>query len=98
LHRDENHHNIPEREYFLLTTHAVPFMEKVLTVTDIGRLARARRRQQQLTQNTAAGVCGVGVRFISDLENGKATIEMGKALEYLQCLGLEIYVQPKGRG
>jgi hypothetical protein len=37
------------------------------------------------------------VRFISDLENGKATIEMGKALDYLQCLGLEIYVQPKGR-
>jgi transcriptional regulator with XRE-family HTH domain len=72
-------------------------LKKITTVIDIGRLARTKRKQQQLTQNAAAGVCGVGVRFNSDLENGKASIEMGKALDYLQCLGLEIYVQPKGR-
>lgn len=72
-------------------------MEKITTIADIGRLARAKRKQQKLTQNAAAGVCGVGVRFVSELENGKTTIEMGKALDYLQCLGFEFYMQPRGR-
>ena len=42
-----------------------------------------------------AKLCGVGSRFISDVENGKSTIELGKVLHVLQCLGLEVAISPR---
>lgn len=69
---------------------------KVVSVDDIGRLVRAHRKSQSATQAEFASLCGVGVRFISDLENGKPTMELGKVLHVLQCLGLEVSIQPRG--
>ena len=68
----------------------------VASVEDIGRLVRAHRKSQAATQAEFASLCGVGVRFISDLENGKPTMELGKVLHVLQCLGLEVSIQPRG--
>jgi len=34
-------------------------------------------------------------RFISELENGKATMELGKVLKVLKCSGLQIKLQPR---
>lgn len=62
---------------------------------DIGLLIRAHRKNQSATQAEFAALCGVGIRFISDLENGKATIELGKALHVLKSLGLEIQIHPR---
>lgn len=69
---------------------------KISSVDEIGRLVRAHRKAQAATQGEFASLCGVGVRFISDLENGKPTMELGKVLLVLQCLGLEISIQPRG--
>ncbi|MGM0593010.1 MAG: helix-turn-helix transcriptional regulator [Pseudomonadota bacterium] len=69
---------------------------KVVTVEAIGKLVRAHRKSQAATQTELASLCGVGVRFISDLENGKPTMELGKVLHVLQCLGLEVSIQPRG--
>ena len=33
---------------------------------------------------------GTGLRFIVDLENGKATCQIGKALQVLQVLGIQL--------
>lgn len=63
---------------------------------ELGKLVRAHRKAQSATQGEFASLCGVGVRFISDLENGKPTMEMGKVIHVLQCLGLEMVVQPRG--
>ena len=68
---------------------------KILSVDDIGQLVRAHRKSQSATQADFAALCGVGVRFISELENGKTTIELGKALHVLRSLGLEVYIQPR---
>lgn len=68
---------------------------KILSVDDIGQLVRAHRKLQSATQTDFAALCGVGVRFISELENGKPTIELGKALHVLKSLGLEVYIQPR---
>ena len=57
---------------------------------------RAHRKSQSATQAEFAALCEVGVRFISDLENGKPTMELGKVLHVLQCLGLEVSIQPRG--
>lgn len=54
------------------------------------------RTAEEGTQAEFAAMCGVGVRFISDLENGKPTVEMGKVLRVLGCLGLEVRIGPRG--
>ena len=65
-------------------------------VQDIGDIVRSSRKSQGATQADFAALCGVGVRFISDLENGKPTAELGKVLSVVQCLGLELHLQPRG--
>jgi y4mF family transcriptional regulator len=67
-----------------------------MTASEIGNLIRERRRAAGLTQARAAGLCNVGVRFLSDLENGKETAAIGKALQVLQGLGLEVTIAPRG--
>jgi hypothetical protein len=39
--------------------------------------------------------CGVGLRFLSDLENGKPTCQMGKVLLVIESLGLMIVIDEK---
>ncbi len=68
---------------------------KIKSTQDIGGLVRAHRKSQSATQAEFAALCGVGVRFISDLENGKPTMELGKVLQVLQRLGLEVSIQPR---
>jgi len=67
----------------------------VSSAEEIGKLIRAHRKSQAATQAEFASLCGVGVRFISDLENGKPTMELGKVLHVLHCLGLDISIQPR---
>lgn len=62
------------------------------TMEEIGRLVRDERRRQGVTQMQLAGVAGTGVRFVSDLENGKGTIQTGKLLRVVQTLGLGMFI------
>lgn len=62
---------------------------------DLGQVLRERRKQQGATQAEFASLCGVGVRFISDLENGKPTVQIGKVLQVIQCLGLELGIRAR---
>lgn len=71
-------------------------IQKIQTSLDVGKAIRDRRKQDRLTLAEAASLCGVGYRFLSDLENGKPTAELGKTLQVLGCLGLEIKIGPKG--
>jgi len=43
-----------------------------------------------LTQRDAAGLCGVGERFLSELERGKETASLGKTVTVIKRLGLKI--------
>lgn len=65
---------------------------RAYSVADIGRCVRNARKAAGLTQRELAEACLCGVRFISDLENGKPTIELGKALRVLNTLSLDIDV------
>lgn len=62
---------------------------------EIGKLVRIYRKEQSVTQAELAALCAVGARFISNLENGKQTVELGKVLHVLKCLGLEVAVTPR---
>lgn len=62
----------------------------VFTTEDIGRIVAQNRKQQGLTQPQLAAISGVGVRFIVDLEKGKATIQTAKMLRVLHTLGIHL--------
>lgn len=68
----------------------------VRTVTDFGDVVQAVRKQQGLTQVDVSGLAGLGMRFLVDLEKGKQTIQMQKALDVLAQLGLEVVIRKKG--
>jgi hypothetical protein len=68
----------------------------VRTVGDLGKVVRATRRGAQTDQITAAGLAGVGVRFLGDIERGKPTVRLGLTLQVLERLGLELWVAPRG--
>ena len=67
----------------------------VKSAADVGKAVRKKRKEEGLTLADAAALCGVGYRFLSDLENGKPTAELEKTLQVLTGLGLEIRVGPK---
>lgn len=71
----------------------------VLTVRnarDMGSLIAVERRRQGLTQAELAGLSGVGVTFLSQLENGKPTAEIGKTLDVVATLGIDLIAQRRG--
>lgn len=61
-----------------------------MEISDIGRMVRRKRKAFGLTQAEAAGMCNVGVRFLSELENGKPTLQIGKVFHVLASFGLEV--------
>jgi HTH-type transcriptional regulator / antitoxin HipB len=68
----------------------------ILTPADVGKAIRSKRKKDLLTLADAAALCGVGYRFLSNLENGKPTAELGKTLQVLAGLGLEVRIGAKG--
>jgi HTH-type transcriptional regulator / antitoxin HipB len=64
----------------------------IQTPKDIGSAVRKRRQRDQLTLKDVAGLTGVGIRFLSELENGKTTVRFDKLLHVVQALGLRLQV------
>lgn len=62
---------------------------------NLGKVIRDTRKAQGLTQDELAGMTGTGRRFISDLENGKDTAQLGKVLLVLAALGIALYALSK---
>ncbi len=90
---------IPEKEDF---NHGVIIRNKklpdglILFPADMGNAIRTKRKSDNLTQAEAAALCGVGTRFLGELERGKDTAQIGKVFQILRGLGLELHVTSKG--
>jgi HTH-type transcriptional regulator / antitoxin HipB len=69
---------------------------QVASVAALGQLIRSVRKEQGLTQADISGLAALGNRFVVDLEKGKPTVQMQKALDVLALLGLELVVRKKG--
>jgi len=69
----------------------------ITSVQDLGKAVRNRRKEGRLTQQNVADFSGVGKVFMVHLEQGKQTIQLGKVLEVLQGLGLELTVRPRSK-
>jgi transcriptional regulator with XRE-family HTH domain len=71
-------------------------MSKIQKTKDIGLLIKAKRTQKKLTQQELSEICGVGRRFISEIETGKKErYDLSLALRVLQRLGYEIQIIDK---
>ncbi|MFT5724453.1 MAG: y4mF family transcriptional regulator [Bacteroidia bacterium] len=54
-----------------------------------GIIVRNRRKALDLTQADLSLATGIGIRYISDLERGKPTCELERALKIVAALGLK---------
>lgn len=69
---------------------------EIRTLKDLSQQIRNRRKSLSLTQAECAAFCGVGTRFLSELENGKESIHLGKTLHVLKMLGLKLQLTENG--
>lgn len=68
----------------------------VRNAKDFGQVLRDRRRALGYTQTQVAQACGVSLMFISDLERGKPTAQLEKALRVAHLLGCDLDVTGRG--
>ena len=69
---------------------------KINSTVNFGSAIKQRRKKLGYTQKYISEVSGMSTSFISDLENGKATTELGKALYLANLLGLDIELNERG--
>lgn len=63
---------------------------------EVGAAIRAERKSQHLTQTELADLCDVSLSFVSNLENGKDTAELGKTLKVISTVGLDVLIRKRG--
>ena len=59
---------------------------------------KTKRKERKLTQEELAGISGVGIRFLVELEGGKKeTLQIGKIQQVLKRLGLTLQIDEKSK-
>ncbi len=64
--------------------------KKISSAKDLGTLIQQVRKSQNMTQAQLAIICEVGARFIVDLEKGKPTCAIDKALKVARMLNIKL--------
>ena len=65
----------------------------VASPRQIGSTVKVARNALGATQRQLALAAGTGLRFVIDLERGKATCEIGKTLDVLNALGVRVILE-----
>ena len=68
---------------------------KVNNTVSFGEAVRKRRKELGYTQAQLAGFCGCSTVYLSALENGKETAEIGRALRIMSTLGIDLVAQKR---
>ncbi|MBO4457881.1 MAG: helix-turn-helix transcriptional regulator [Butyrivibrio sp.] len=68
---------------------------KVFNASEFGAVVKKRRKALGYTQKYLSEFTGYSASFISDLENGKPTIELGKALRIANLLGVDLIMEER---
>jgi len=64
---------------------------------EFGIAIRNRRKELMYTQAYLAAFTGFSASFISDLENGKPSAELGKAIYLANLLGMDCSLSSRGK-
>jgi HTH-type transcriptional regulator / antitoxin HipB len=68
-------------------------MLSIKTPQDLGQALRIARKQLKMTQPQLALASGVGLRFIVELERGKATVRLESVMQVIEALGGQLILQ-----
>lgn len=69
---------------------------KITDAGSFGNAIRLRRKELGYTQAYLSEFTEFSVSFISDLERGKATAELGKAIYLVNLLGMDLCMNNRG--
>lgn len=69
---------------------------KISETTEFGKAIKARRKELGYTQVFLSEFSGLSVSFISDVENGKKTVELGKSIYLANLLGMDLELISRG--
>ncbi len=62
----------------------------IQSTAELGSIIRSERKTLGLTQSDLAAASGLSLRFISELERGRASAGIGRVLRVLKMLGLKV--------
>jgi y4mF family transcriptional regulator len=66
----------------------------MFTMNELGKRIKTLRKKAGLTQVEFSKRVGVGLRFIRDLEQGKASVRLDKVVKVLAFLGHHLEIVP----
>jgi y4mF family transcriptional regulator len=70
---------------------------KIFDAADFGKAVKERRKELGYTQKYLSDFTGYSTSFISELENGKPTIELERALRLANLLGIDVLMEMRGK-
>ena len=70
---------------------------KISDAQSFGAMIKSRRKQLGYTQAFISEMTGLSVSFLSELENGKKTIQLEKAIQVAMLLGLDLTMEARGK-
>ena len=71
---------------------------KIQQVSQIGEYIRKERKRQHILQQDLADLSGVSLHFLSNLENGKPTVELQRTMRVLHTLGVDLVLDSRQAG
>ena len=66
---------------------------EIFTVKDLSKLVKEKRLAFGMSQSDASALCNVGIRFLSELENGKPTLQIDKVLKVANFFDIKIFAE-----
>lgn len=69
---------------------------RIRNAQDFGNAIRQRRKSMGYTQTELAEASGVGLMFVSQLERGKQTTQLEKAIRVANVVGLNLILESRG--
>ena len=64
----------------------------------LGEAIEAERKRRKLTQCQLADLSDTSINFISQIERGKKTAQIGKVIDVLQTLGIQLVIEKGAAG
>jgi HTH-type transcriptional regulator / antitoxin HipB len=68
------------------------------SVSILGGAIEAERKRRKLTQSQLADLSNTSINFISQIERGKRTAQIGKVIDVLQILGMQLVIRRGAAG
>lgn len=67
-------------------------------IITLGLAIETERKRRRLTQTQLAELSNTSINFVSQIERGKKTAQIGKIIDVLQILGLQLLIERGSAG